>query len=51
VVVIGVDEHVWRHTRHGGKYVRACCGCSSPAVNRWSIGCSPTPTPPPGTWA
>lgn len=21
VRVIGVDEHVWRHTRHGGKYV------------------------------
>jgi hypothetical protein len=21
VAVIGVDEHVWRHTRRGGKYV------------------------------
>lgn len=21
VAVIGVDEHVWRHTRHGDKYV------------------------------
>lgn len=23
VKIIGVDEHVWRHTRHGDKYVTA----------------------------
>ena len=31
VAVIGVDEHVWRHTRHGDKYVTVIIDLTPPA--------------------
>lgn len=49
VQVIGVDEHVWRHTRRGDKYVTVIIdltGAARPAAGSPGVG----PLRPPRAW-
>ncbi len=38
VTVLGVDEHVWRHTRHGDKYVTIVVDLT-PVRNKYIAKC------------
>ena len=45
VTTVGVDEHVWRHTRHGDKYVcESLGGWSGTGWQGWSLAVHPDVT-------